>query len=203
MNIFRFTQSQYRPFFSFMTYHRLLSNRNTTGATSGIGIAYTTVVPQFAAGCCCSLYPIPCFPIFNFVLCPLPFPCYNDIKFVFTAICVVGDHVICIFHVYWCPTRFPYQMIFVSLNRNTTDATNDTGTDNSSRTPEFILGFQWGYVRVAKSLVLCVKLCGSLSFCLFLAIVLFVLRLTASYYPISIFKLLLTTKFEDENLFYL
>ena len=66
MNIFRFTQSQYRPFFSFMTYHRFLNNCNTTGATSGIGTTYTTVVPQFTAGCCCSLYPIPCFPFFYF-----------------------------------------------------------------------------------------------------------------------------------------
>jgi len=36
----------------------------------------------------------------------------------------VGVHVLLMLFVfiylYWCPTRFPYQMMFVSLNSNTT-----------------------------------------------------------------------------------
>jgi hypothetical protein len=32
-------------------------------------------------------------------------------------------YAICIFYVYWCPTRFPYQIMFASLNSNTTDVT--------------------------------------------------------------------------------
>ena len=43
----------------------------------------------------------------------------NDVRFVFTTICFVDSSfifmlVVFIF-VYWCPTRFPYQIMFVSL----------------------------------------------------------------------------------------
>ena len=43
--------------------------------------------------------------------------------------------VICIY-VYLCPTRFPYQMMFVSLNSNTTGVTCGAGTANLSGAPE-------------------------------------------------------------------
>ena len=38
----------------------------------------------------------------------------------------------------WCPTRFPFQMMFVSLNSNTTGVTTGVGTANRSRAPAFI-----------------------------------------------------------------
>jgi hypothetical protein len=45
------------------------------------------------------------------------------------------------FYAYWCPTRFPYQMVFVSLNSNTTGVTFETETVNPVGTPEFIASF--------------------------------------------------------------
>ena len=40
-------------------------------------------------------------------------------------------------YVIWCPTRFTYQMMFVSFNSNTTSVISREGTDNSSGTPGF------------------------------------------------------------------
>jgi len=31
-------------------------------------------------------------------------------------------------YIYWCPTSFPYQMMFVSYNSNTTGVTGGAGT---------------------------------------------------------------------------
>ena len=33
----------------------------------------------------------------------------------------------CIYYVYWCVTRFPYRVMFMSLNRDTTGATSGAG----------------------------------------------------------------------------
>jgi type III secretory pathway component EscS len=46
-------------------------------------------------------------------------------------------------YVHWCPTRFPYQMMFVSFNSNRTGVTCGAGTANPSGAPEFIR-FLWG-----------------------------------------------------------
>jgi hypothetical protein len=66
-------------------------------------------------------------------------------------------YAICIFYVYWCPTRFPYQIMFVSLNSNTTDVTYGaellTLLEHLSSSPVF------GPVHVARSLVFCVVFC--------------------------------------------
>jgi len=61
----------------------------------------------------------------------------------------------------WCPTLFPYQKIFVSLNSNMTDITSKAGTVCPDGTPDFILIVLCG-IRVAQSLVFCVEFCGSL-----------------------------------------
>lgn len=58
--------------------------------------------------------------------------------------------VIIFINVYWCPSRFPYQMILVSSNSNTMGVTIIAGTVCPSRAPEFIPVFLWG--RVAKIL---------------------------------------------------
>jgi hypothetical protein len=79
-------------------------------------------------------------------------------------------------YVYWFPTLFPYQMMFVSFKSNT--VTCGAGTANPSRAPVTFSG-----APVARSLVFYVMFCISLFvllsffFCL-LAIALFVLRLT-------------------------
>ena len=54
-------------------------------------------------------------------------------------------YVICIFYVYWCPTRFPCQMMFGSFNSNTTGITIGTGTAKPFRTTwvqsQLLVGF--------------------------------------------------------------
>ena len=47
-------------------------------------------------------------------------------------------------YVYWCPTRFIYQMLFVSFNSNTTVVTRGAGTADPSGAPEFTPSFWWG-----------------------------------------------------------
>jgi hypothetical protein len=64
----------------------------------------------------------------------------------------------------WCPVRFPYHMMFLSLNSRTTGVTRGTGTTNSSGAPEFITGLV-GFV------LLDIYFCGSL----FVLLVLFFL----------------------------
>ena len=56
-------------------------------------------------------------------------------------------------HVYLCPTRFPYKMMF---NINTTGVTIGAGTVYLSRASEFIQGFY--LVSGTQSLVFCVDL---------------------------------------------
>ena len=75
--------------------------------------------------------------------------------------------------VYWCPTRFPYQIMFVSFNSNTTGVTSGAGTANPSGAPEFISGFR--EVHVARSLVFYVMFCRSVLVLFLLAIVLSVI----------------------------
>jgi len=40
-------------------------------------------------------------------------------------------------YVHWCPTRFPYQMMFISFNSNTTGGTCGAGTTNPFGAHEF------------------------------------------------------------------
>ena len=68
-------------------------------------------------------------------------------------------------------------------------ATSGTGTDCSSRVPEFTRGFKWG--RATRSLLLCVCFVDQyLSFVLFLLIIVMyiLLRYIDSNYPFGIFK---------------
>jgi hypothetical protein len=72
----------------------------------------------------------------------------NDVPFFSTPICFCRDscfiYAICIY-VYWCPTRFPCKMMFVSFNSNTTGFTCWAGTANTSGAHEFTLRFLWGW----------------------------------------------------------
>ena len=65
-------------------------------------------------------------------------------------------------YAYWCPTRLPFEMTFVSFYSNTTGATSGSGTANPSRAPEFTPGFN--RVRVVRSLVFCIVFLGLLFF---------------------------------------
>jgi hypothetical protein len=76
---------------------------------------------------------------------PLRYPRKHDIRFVFAPLCFVRRsgfiYVICSYLRCWCPTWFPYQMMFVSLNSNTTGVKCGVGTANSSGAPEQTPGF--------------------------------------------------------------
>jgi hypothetical protein len=58
------------------------------------------------------------------------------------------------FYVYWCPTRYQYNIIFASFNSNTTSATDGTWTIYHSGAPEVPSVLSW--VCVTQSLVFCV-----------------------------------------------
>ena len=60
-------------------------------------------------------------------------------------------------YVYWCPTRFLYQMMFVTFNSNTTGVTCGAGTAYPSGTPEFTPDFSG--ICAAQHLVFCVVFC--------------------------------------------
>ena len=60
-------------------------------------------------------------------------------------------------YVYWCPTRFLYQMMFVTFNSNTTGVTCGAGTAYPSGTPEFTPEFSG--ICAAQHLVSCVVFC--------------------------------------------
>ena len=71
-------------------------------------------------------------------------------------------------YVYWCPTRFPYQMMFVLLNSNSTGANSGAGTaytfpKHPTSTPYF------SEVHVAWSLIfsaVMVDYCSSFCHCI-------------------------------------
>jgi hypothetical protein len=60
--------------------------------------------------------------------------------------------MLCVFiYVYWCPTPFPYQMMFILFNSYTGSATSGTGSTDPSGTSEFTTGF-YVVARIAESL---------------------------------------------------
>ena len=90
-------------------------------------------------------------------------------------------------YIYCYPTRFPYQMIFVSLISNT----------NPSGAPE-VTPYFLSEVPVAQSLIFYVLFCRQSSFLFLLAIALSVfLWVAASDYPFCIFKLVFTILFKE------
>ena len=61
-------------------------------------------------------------------------------------------------YAYWCPTQFPYQMMFVSFNSTTTGVTCGAGTANPSGAHECTAGF----LRGSCSSIFSFLRCGSL-----------------------------------------
>ena len=49
-------------------------------------------------------------------------------------------------YAYWCPTQFPYQIMFVSFSNTTTGVTCGAGTANPSGAHECTAGFLAGFV---------------------------------------------------------
>ena len=49
-------------------------------------------------------------------------------------------------YIYWCPKRFPYQMMFFSLNSNTTGVTSGAGNAHPSGAPQSIPRFSLRFV---------------------------------------------------------
>ena len=95
---------------------------------------------------------------------------------------------VCIY-VYWYPTRFPYQMMFVSFSSNKTGVTSGAVTTYFSELPEFTLGFAG--VHVAQFLVFYVVFCRLLlyfSHCVVCSS-LYVFRLPLWYFQLLLFNL--------------
>ena len=57
----------------------------------------------------------------------------------------------------WCPTRYPFQLMFMSFYRKMMGVTSGAGANNPSEAHEFTPVFNG--VLVAQSLVFCVALC--------------------------------------------
>ena len=92
-------------------------------------------------------------------------------------------------YVYWCSTRFPCQMMFVSINNNMTVVTSGAGTNNTSGA----LDFKWCSFCSVFSFpcsVLYIIVCSFVPLVLFLlSIVMSILRFTNSDYTFDVFKL--------------
>jgi len=67
-------------------------------------------------------------------------------------------YVICIIYVYWCPTLFPYQMMFVSFKSNAIDVTCGTWTANPFGAPQYTRIFSG--IHISRSFVFCVCFVG-------------------------------------------
>ena len=119
-------------FFSFLTDRQISDMSNTTNDTFAAELLNLSVlmsVRRFVVRFMLFIMSFYTSTHFRSLLgCPLRFPCSNDVRVVFTLICFVGfifHSCLClvvVIHVYWCPTRFPYQMMLLSLTRHTHEA---------------------------------------------------------------------------------
>ena len=139
---------------------------------------------------------------FRVVMFATIFHVNNYVQFVFIPFVFKGFMIYLLFvfiYVFWCPTRFQYQMVFASFNSNEQELLTLSEHPNSS--PIF------SGVCVHQSLVFCVVFCKWLFvylYIFFLAVVLSVLHLlitghcivcpSASGYSFGIFKLFLGNK---------
>ena len=118
---------------------------------------------------------------------------------VLTPICFVEGSVlfmsIVFIYVFWCPTRFLYQMMFVSCKSSTMGATCGAETANPCGAHDFTPAFSG--VRVSRSSVFCIKFCRSL-FVLFFCHCVFCPTIYSSDYPFGIFKLFYLDSFIEE-----
>ena len=107
-----------------------------------------------------------CLRVFSSVLrCPLRFLRKHDFRFTLTPVFEWDSYFIYVgfftfIYVYWCPSRCPCQMMFVSLNSNMTGVTSGAGNVYTSGAPEFTPDFS--AVRVTRSLIQYVMFCITL-----------------------------------------
>ena len=110
---------------------------------------------------------------------------------VLTPICFVGGSVlfmsIVFIYVFWCATRLPNKMMFVSFNSSTTGATCGAETANPCEAHEFSPVFSG--VRVSRSSVFCIMFCRSLFVLFLFGHCVVCLTIYSPDYPFDIFKL--------------
>ena len=128
--------------------------RLTWQAPYGAGAAYPSGAPEFTPGFLHALVGCMLFIVSNYMSlhvfgsmlwCMLRFPHKTIFGWSLFPLVLSGVHVLLILfvfnYIYWFPTLFPCQMLFMSFNNNTTGATCGAGTTNPSGTPEFNPGF--------------------------------------------------------------
>jgi hypothetical protein len=145
-----------------MTYHRVCTKSNMMGVTCvaetaypagapGISLRFFIYLSGFRVVHVLKLHVFTFFVPCCYVRCD--FRVKNYVRFALFPNCFVDAHVLFMLfvfiYVYWCPTQFPYQMMFVSSNGNTTVLTCGAGTAYHSGAPEFNTIFSG--VRVTRS----------------------------------------------------
>jgi hypothetical protein len=104
--------------------------------------SYKKIPDRTCCSCCQITY---LHGLCSMLWCSLRFPRKNDVR-IFPTICFVRINVLFMLfvfiYIYWWPTRFPYQMMFVSFSSDTTGVTSGAWTTNPSGAPDFtLLGF--------------------------------------------------------------
>ena len=173
----------YVPFITFMAYHRTFRESNRTSGTSGVGLCVVHFVHLHVF---MILFPlsgvrsgIRVKPMISSYLFPFILQTFHVLFEIFIFI-----------NAYWCPTRFPHQMMFGRFNTDTLSATSGGRTGYTSRSSGFSHSFR--VVHAAQSFDFRVILWGSLFFLLshfVLAIAFSVLRFQTSKYPYEVLKL--------------
>jgi len=121
---------------------------------------------------------------------------FNSISSYFSSVLA---HVICICTHPSIQKRFPYQIMLVLFNSNTTGVTSGAGTTYPSVIPESLLVFN--RVRVAQFLIICVAFCrpslsllsfssGPCTVCLLIELRLLITPLISLNLPLTIAGLL-------------
>ena len=175
-------------FNSLMTYHRVCGS-------------YPSAAPEFyrfytSLGGVRVVHADTCLHVFMF------FVPYCDVRYdfrvntmfdscVLTPICFVGGSVlfmsIVFIYVFWCATRLPNKMMFVSFSSSTTGATCGAETANPCEAYEFSPAFSG--VRVSRSSVFCIMFCRSLFVLFLFGHCVVCLTIYSPDYPFDIFKL--------------
>jgi hypothetical protein len=114
------------------------------------------------------------------------------IWYLYPFVYVWGVHVLFMsfvfIYVYWCPTRFPYQMLLVCLT--VTWPVSLVEQELLTLPGHLSSSLVLSVVHDARIYVFCVMFCRSLFVLFPVVIVLSVLRFTASYYQFGIFSFL-------------
>jgi hypothetical protein len=137
----------------FITYQRVCNKINACGTQP---LPHHTSSPVFFT--CLSGVDVvngdTCFYVFMFlvrVACPVQFALWGVQVLIMSIVFI---------YVCWCPTRFPYHMMFASFNSYMTSATCGAGNANPCEAHEFTPAFSGA--RVSRSSVFCIMFYRSL-----------------------------------------